>query len=93
MGRWVCGARMVGSGHPDWLALAHGSVRTSPDGRVGMPWFISLAALVAYGCTSAALRIHRGEGRRPWQAFVMVALGWYPVLIWLIAQFIPDLPR
>lgn len=61
--------------------------------RPHMPWFFPLAALVAFGCTRAAIRIHRGEGRRPWQALLMIGLGWYPVLIWCIAQFLPESPR
>ena len=61
--------------------------------RFALPWFFPLAAGTAYACSRVALRIHRGEGRRPLQALLMLALGWYPVLVWLVAQFAPDTPR
>lgn len=58
-----------------------------------MPWFFVLAAPVAYGFTRVAIRINRGEGRKPWQALLMRGLGRYPVLMGCLAQFIPDSPR
>ena len=61
--------------------------------RIHMSWFFPLAAAVAYGCTRVAVRIYRGEGRRPLQALLMLALGWYPFLIWCITQFMPDSSR
>lgn len=61
--------------------------------RIHMPWLLPLSAAVAYGFTRVAIRIYRGEGRRPWQALLMLAVGWYPVLIWCIAQFMPDSSR
>lgn len=61
--------------------------------HVAMPWFFPLATGVAYACSQVALRLHRGEGRKTWQALLMLALGWYPVLMWIVAQFVSKSPR
>lgn len=58
-----------------------------------MPWFLPLAAGVAYACSRVAMRLHRGEGRKTGQALVILAIGWYPVLSWLVVQFLPASPR
>lgn len=93
MVRWGCEVVMAGARHRDWVVFANIHTGATWAFKVALPGLIPLLALVAFGCTRAGIRIHRGEGRRPWQALLMISLGWYPVLIWLIAQFIPNSPR
>lgn len=64
--------------------------------RLTLPWFFPLAAAVAHACSRGALRLYRSperKGRRTWSALLMLSLGWYPVLAWGLAQFIPDALR
>lgn len=61
--------------------------------RLTLPWFLPLAALVAYATTREALRFDWTEGKQAGQALLLLTLGWYPALAWGLAQLLHQTQR
>ncbi len=53
-----------------------------------MPWFPPLALGVGVAATRMALDLPVGERPRRVDRFLWLALGWYPLLMWLVAQVV-----
>ncbi len=54
-----------------------------------MPWFLPLGAAMAFVGTRAAVRMHR-EGRGKGDSLLLLALCWFPLLIWLLLHVYPQ---
>jgi hypothetical protein len=58
-----------------------------------MPWFLPLAAVVAYAGTRLAREQRRGEAGKIGETLFLLYLTWSPLLYWLLAQFTSPDPR
>lgn len=57
--------------------------------RVQMPWFPPLGVLSGLGGTQMARHFFHVGGRRQWlEAGFALVLGWFPLLVWLLIQFL-----
>jgi len=55
-------------------------------------WFLPPALSVGWVCSRTALDIHRTKGRQG-DMLLMLALGWSPLLSWLLALLLSLLER
>ena len=54
--------------------------------RIQMPWFPPLGLLTAlFGSRTARMHAKDG-GRHGVESFVLLALAWFPMLVWLLVQ-------
>lgn len=58
-----------------------------------MPWFLPMAAGVAFVGTRLAKGLFHREGRLGSDGLLMLTLAWFPLLMWIIAQFTATPPR
>jgi len=52
-----------------------------------MPWFLPLAAGLAFIGSRTARGIYRERGRNSPDGHLMLALAWIPLLVWVVAQW------
>jgi flagellar biogenesis protein FliO len=54
---------------------------------VVMPWFLPLATGMGYLISRTAMGLFKERGRRRLDGSLLLILAWFPLLIWLLAQF------
>ncbi|MBP1770878.1 MAG: hypothetical protein H6P99_41 [Holophagaceae bacterium] len=58
--------------------------------RLLMPWFLPLAAFMGWLGTRMAREVGRHDSKRTGEAALALAVMWFPLMAWILAQFFGD---
>jgi hypothetical protein len=58
-----------------------------------LPWFLPLSTGIAWVGSRTAIHLLRHEKKKWPEVALAFALAWFPLLIWIVAQFASDTAR